>query len=45
LHVPADVVEHLVGLERRTKRGRPAENKGKRQIKQWVMLLEVLGWL
>jgi hypothetical protein len=44
--VSEDVVEHLAGLEvERTKRGRPPENKGKLQIRDWIMLLEVLGWL
>jgi hypothetical protein len=46
LGVSEDVVEHLTGLQReRTKRGRPPENKGKLQIRDWIMLLEVLGWL
>lgn len=46
LGVPEKVIEHLTGLElERTKRGRPPENKGKLQIRNWIMLLEVLGWL
>jgi hypothetical protein len=44
--VPEDEIEYLTGLVvERTKRGRPPENKGKLLVRNWIVLLEVLGWL